>query len=267
MVKIKYKGIISFLILTLVLSGVVAAANSVKSFPTTEPAPVPYTSSVTSTYLLPPSGAGFIVGYYINPSVTPLSKINFTELEKSGITDIYVRVSNDNYASILPDAKKRADVVGIKTHAWVFPGFRYASEVAGMNIGVHLDVETYDMPSYIPEIKAMQEATQGVTFSLCVKPEIWDGNQYYNRIVPLCDYIVPMLYIGDYPHGLSGLKYWAWIYNILYPRKIVAGLQTYQSYQNTTPVSQNTLYSQIRAVQPNTRGVILFRYGLSNFSD
>ncbi|MBI5458124.1 hypothetical protein [Methanobacterium sp.] len=243
-----------------------AAGNSSSTKTTTGALPVPYTSPVTPLYQIPSVGTGFIMGYYINPGVTPISQIDFKSLKTAGITDVYVLVKNDNYLPILTEAKTKADSVGIKTHAWVFPGFSHASEVAGMDIGVHLDVETYDMPSYIPMIKAMREDTQGVTFSLCVKPEGWDDNQYYYMIAPLCDYIVPMLYIGDYPHSINGLKNWAKVYNALLPGKIVAGLQTYDSYQNVTPVSEITLLSEIKAVQPNTRGVILFRYGLSNFN-
>jgi len=227
---------------------------------------VPYTSTVTPWNPIQYLGPGFIMGYYINPGVTPLSGINFTALKAEGITDVYIRVSNDNYLPVLTEAQTKADEVGIRTHAWVFPGFNHASQVAQMKIGVHFDVETYDMPSYLSQIKAMREETKGVTFSLCVKPEGWDGEQYYYLISPYCDYIVPMLYIGDYDHGITGLRNWARTYSIIYPRKIVAGLQTYQSYQNTTPVMESTVLSEIKAVQPSTRGVILFRYGLSNFN-
>ncbi len=69
--------------------------------------------------------------------------------------------------------------MGIRTNAWVYPGFNYASQVAQMNIGVQLDVETHDMPAYLPQIKAMRSETQGVKFSLSVKPDGWDGNQYH----------------------------------------------------------------------------------------
>ncbi|OPY22612.1 MAG: hypothetical protein A4E26_01220 [Methanobacterium sp. PtaU1.Bin097] len=209
------------------------------------------------------------MGYYINPSVTPLSEINFQDLKNAGITDIYVLVSNDNYLPVLSEAKTKADNVGIRTNAWVFPGFNYASQVAQMKIGVLLDVETYDMPASIPEIKAMREATQGVTFSLCVKPDGWDGNQYYYLIAPLCDHMVPMLYIADYDKDIIDLTNWVKfynIYNIIFPGKIVAGLETYESDQNLTPKNESTLLAEIKTVQPYTHGIILFRYGLSNFN-
>jgi hypothetical protein len=138
-----------------------------------------------------------------------------------------------------------------------------------MGIGVLLDVEIYDMPAYISEIKAMRSATQGVTFSLCVKPDGWDDDQYYYLIAPLCDHIVPMLYIGDYGQGIAGLTNWVKlynIYNIIYPGKIIAGLETYQSDENLTPKNASTIKEEINAVEPYTQGVILFRYGLSNYN-
>jgi hypothetical protein len=205
------------------------------------------------------------VGYFINPRVTPLSKIDFTALKSAGITDIYVLANNDNYQSVLTEAKTKADTVGMKTNAWVYPGFSHARQVADMKIGVLLDVETHNMSAYVPEIKAMRQDTRGVTFYLCVKPELWDGSQQYYLIEPYCDYLVPMLYIGDYKEGVDGLRSWVRVFNFIYPRKIIAGLETYQSDKNLTPKSVNSLFKEIKAVQPYTRGVILFRYGLSNF--
>ena len=157
--------------------------------------------------------------------------------------------------------------MGIRTNAWVYPGFSYASQVAHMNIGVLLDVETYDMPTYIPQIIAMRSATTGVTFSLCVKPDGWDGNQYYYLIAPLCDHIVPMLYTGDYGKGTTSLTNWAKFYNTIYPGKITAGLETYQSDQDPTSKNPNNISAEIKAVKPYTHGIILFRYGFSNIND
>lgn len=209
------------------------------------------------------------MGYYINPNVTPISEINFKTLKSNGITDIYVLVKNKNYISVLPEAKKKADAVGIKTHAWVYPGFSYASQVAQMNIGVQLDVETYNMPAYLLEILKMRLDTTGQTFSITVKPDGWDGSQNYYLLAPLCDYIVPQLYVGEYKLGIPGLKKKVKSYNlfnIIFPDKIVAGLETYQSDLNATPKNASTISSEIKAVKPYTHGVILFRYGLSNFN-
>ena len=219
------------------------------------------------------SGTNFIMGYYINPNVTPISEINFNALKSDGITDIYVLVSNNNYSPVLSEAKKKADTVGIRTNAWVYPGFNHTSQVAQMKIGVQLDVETYNMPAYLLQILTMRLITYDVPFSLTVKPDGWDGFQYYFLIAPLCDYIVPQLYINDYGQGISGLtkkvKSYNQIYNfynIVFPGKIVPGLETYQSDQNTTPKSASAISAEIKAVKPYTHGVILFRYGLSNFN-
>jgi hypothetical protein len=227
-------------------------------------------STVNSRYSsLPVGGNGFVMGYFINPKVTPISEIDFNALKNAEITDIYILVSDENYLSVLSEAKPRADEVGIRTNAWVFPGFSYARQIANMKIGVLLDVETYNMPAYIGQIQAMRLATQGVTFSVCVKPDGWDDNQYLYLIAPFCDHIVPMLYIGDYGQGITGLTRWVKIYSIyntIYPGKIIAGLETYESDQNITPKNESTLLAEINAVKPYTNGIILFRYGLSNFN-
>jgi hypothetical protein len=219
------------------------------------------------------SNTNYIIGYYIHPNDTPISEINFKALKSAGITDIYVLVTNNNYLPVLSEAQKKADAVGIRTNAWVYPGFSHASQVAQMKIGVQLDVETYNMPAYLLQILAMRLATYGQTFSLTVKPDGWDGNQYYYLIAPLCDYIVPQLYVGEYRQGNTGLtnkvKNYNQIYNlydIIFPGKIVAGLETYQSDKNTTPKNLSTLSAEIKAVKPYTHGIILFRYGLSNFN-
>ncbi len=213
------------------------------------------------------SGNGSVVGYYINPTDTPISEIDFNALKSAGITDIYVLVTNDDYQSVLSETKTKADAAGIRTNAWVYPGFTSASQVAHMNIGVLFDVETYDMPAYIPQIVAMRLATEGVTFSLCVKPDGWDGNQYYYLIAPLCDHIVPMLYIGDYGKDTTSLTNWAKFYNTIYPGKITAGLETYQSDHDPTSKNSNDISTEIKAVKPYTHGIILFRYGLSSIND
>jgi hypothetical protein len=219
------------------------------------------------------NSTNFIIGYYINPNVTPISEIDFNALKKAGITDIYVLVTNNDYLTVLSQAKKKAKAVGIRTNAWVYPGFSHASKVAQMKIGVQLDVETYIMPAYLLQILGMRLSTYGVPFSVTVKPDGWDGAQYYYLIAPLCDYIVPQLYAGEYNQGTTGLtnrvKYYNQIYNFfnfIFPKKIVAGLETYQSDKNTTPKNASTITAEIKAVKPYTHGVILFRYGLSNFN-
>lgn len=230
-------------------------------------------SAAAGNLTSPQNGTNFIMGYYINPNATPISDIDFNALKSAGITDIYILVTNKNYLPVLTEAKEKADAVGIKTNAWVYPGFSHASEVARMKIGVQLDVETYNMPSYLTQILSMRLATIGVPFSLTVKPSGWDGDQYYYLITPLCDYIVPQLYLGEYNQNTTGLtnriKKYNQIYNIfniIFPGKIVAGLETYQSDKNATPKNSSTISAEIKAVQPYTRGVILFRYGLSKFN-
>ena len=157
--KIKYKYILSFIILFTLILGlnsvyIVAAENPTITQNTITNKTIPYTSTVTTWYpTLPLVWTGLSWAININPNITPISEINFDALKSAGITDIYVLVTNNNYLSVLSQAKTKADAVGIRTNAWVYPGFIYASPVAHMGIGVLLDVETYNMPAYIPQIQ------------------------------------------------------------------------------------------------------------------
>ena len=252
------------MILAAVLLSIVIVSGYIAAVGDLDDVPEPY-STLNPYYHTTLLGTGYKVGFFINPRATPLSEINFNDLKKAGITDIYVLANNDNYQSVLTEAQTRANTVGMKTNAWVYPGFKYAGQIADMQIGVLLDVETHNMSAYVPEIKAMRSDTQKVTFYLCVKPELWDGSQEYYLIEPYCDYLVPMLYIGDYGQDITGLRNWVRAFNYIFPRKVIAGLETYQSDKNLTPKSANSLFKEIKAVQPYTRGVILFRYGLSNY--
>jgi len=252
------------MILAAVLLSIVIVSGYIAAVGDLDDVPEPY-STLNPYYHTTLLGTGYKVGYFINPRATPLSEINFNELKKAGITDIYVLANNDNYQSVLTEAQTRAETVGMKTNAWVYPGFKYSRKVADMKVGVLLDVETHNMSAYVPEIKVMRQDTKGVTFYLCVKPELWDGSQEYYLIEPYCDYLVPMLYIGDYGQDITGLRNWVRVFNYIFPRKVIAGLETYQSDKNLTPKSKNSLFKEIKAVQPYTRGVILFRYGLSNY--
>lgn len=98
------------------------------------------------------------------------------------------------------------------------------------------------------------EETHGVPFSVCIKPEKWDGNQYYNLIAPQCDYIVPMLYLADYEVGISHLKS---LINFI-TTSIRGKLWPDFKLMNLTRIL-------LLRMQHYTRVVIRFRYGLSNF--
>ena len=62
--------------------------------------------------------------YYLNPRVTP--NYDLKAMKNSGITDVFVLVSNtpsasNYYKTYLPKIKSKFQVAGITLHAWIFP--------------------------------------------------------------------------------------------------------------------------------------------------
>lgn len=212
------------------------------------------------------------IGYFIEPKATPLDQIDFKNLKNYGISDVYIRASTDGKTAgikytELPKVKKRTDDAGLNIYAWVWQGFKYAKEVADMGINLLLDLETYDMPKFIDEIKMFRAATKGKIFILCVKPDEWDSKQHYEMIVKYCDYIMPMLYIGDYLHKtMNDLKPFVEKWDKQYPGKFVAALETYKSDKDSTQKSNEYLHAEIDAVKSHVKAVGLFRWGLSKYN-
>ena len=133
----------------------------------------------------------------------------------------------------------------------------------GWNICV--DMEKYDMQNYYTEIQAIRSASKGKTFILCTKAEGWDGDQKWNIIRNYCDYLMPMLYIGDYNKTVADLMAYMKSYNIKYPDKIYQVLETYESDAHIVAKGKAALNAEIVACKPYCKGLGLFRYGLSNY--
>ncbi|MCE5213663.1 MAG: Ig-like domain-containing protein [Methanobacterium sp.] len=233
-----------------------------------------YTSNqLTYTSYQASSPSDFIVGYYINTNDanTRINNIDWSYLKSIGVTDIYLRTENSGnyvYVSDLPSIKAKLDSYGLRLNAWVFPGFSQAAEVASYGVGLQVDVETYNIASYIPELTKMRADTYGQIFSICVKPQGWDGEQRYDLLAPICDYIVPMCYTGDYGQNNSDLAFFARTQNSAYPGKFLIALETYKSDQNPVAKSQSEILAEINAVKAYSDGIILFRFSpyLSNFN-
>ncbi|UTB32705.1 MAG: peptidoglycan-binding protein [Methanobacterium sp. ERen5] len=206
------------------------------------------------------------VGYFINPEITPLDKIEWSGLRAKGITEVYVRIVNANFNQFGPDLTSIVKA-GLKPFAWVWQGFSYTSYLTLQGWNMVLDMETYEMPKFYSEIRGIQNLCKAnkKTFILCTKAQEWDGKQYWNIIKDYCDYLMPMLYLNDYKKSLSQLTEYMKIYNKEYPGKIYPALETYESDQNVVSKSNSDLMSEINAIKPYCKGFGLFRYGLSNY--
>jgi hypothetical protein len=220
-----------------------------------------YTTTTTTT-----DTTSFGIGYFINPSATALSGISWSGLKAKGITEVYVRILNSNYSSF---ATHLANIkaAGLKPYAWVWQGFSYTSYLVKQGWNMCMDMETYSMANYYTEIKAIQTLCKAnsKTFILCTKAQDWDGAQQWATIRNYCDYIMPMLYLGDYGVSVTTLAAYMKKYNALYPGKIYPALETYVSDANVTAKTKAVLSAEIAAVKPYAKGVGLFRYGISNF--
>jgi hypothetical protein len=209
------------------------------------------------------------VGYFINPDVTPLSQIDFGALKRSGISAVYIRATNSGstiYTNLNHYYSKIVSA-GISPFAWVWEGFSHAEEVTAMGFHTVMDLETYDMASYINEVEQLRTDTQGKTLIICTKADGWDGNQRWDLLAPLCDYLMPMLYLGDYNKSITDLNNYIKSYNTTYPGKIYPALETYVSDNNVVAKTNTILTYEIDAIKPYIEGLGLFRYGLSNFKE
>lgn len=206
------------------------------------------------------------VGYFINRIWTPLEKINWSTLKADGISEVYIRCAEENLEAItayLPAIK----AAGLVPYAWTWEGYSRYTETVAKGWNIVADIEGYDMPSHVQEIKNIQSICKSYqkTFILCTKAQDWDGDQIYSTLVPLCDYLMPMLYIGDYNKTVLQLGNWMLQYNAKYPRKIYPALETYISDANPTPKTNTAITSELTMVEPYCDGAALFRYGLSNY--
>jgi hypothetical protein len=97
----------------------------------------------------------------------------------------------------------------------------------------------------------------------CDKNAYYYG-QDYSKLAPYLNFLVPMIYKGNYNQNT------AWIgttthYIVVHAmgKPVVAGIQTYLSDTNPTPLPANELYNDIiTAINNGSSGYVLFKYGL-----
>lgn len=208
------------------------------------------------------------IGYYINRVNTPLEKIDWKALKLKGITEVYIRCAEENLDAIsafLPSIV----AAGLKPYAWTWQGFTMIDEAIAKGWHINADIEVSNTKDHLFEIKHIRCATKAAnkTFILCTHPDYWNGEQNWDILVKYCDYLQPMLYLGDYNKTLDNLKAYMEFYNNKYPGKIYPALETYESDKNVVAKSKAALDKEIETVKPYCKGVSLFRYGISNFDN
>ncbi len=206
--------------------------------------------------------------YFISPDATPLDKIDFQILRSQGITDVAVPQWHINPDDMAKKVKPITDKAGITLHSWCWDGtsLERIKTLVDNKINVLMDMETYEMKTKIQYLSTIHNLTNGkVEFTICVKPDGWDGDQAYTELSKYCDYIMPMLYTGDYHKSTAELKSFMDTWNKKLPGKIWPCLETYKSDKDYTPKTKEVLLNEINTVKDYTKKVALFRYGLSKF--
>ena len=107
-----------------------------------------------------------------------------------------------------------------------------------------------------------------ILLSAALMPECninsYSYGQNYGQLAPYLDFLVPMIYKGNYNQNTNWIAATTHYIKIHANGKpVVAGLQSYSSDSNPIPLSASVLKSDINAALTNgSSGFILFKYGL-----
>ena len=162
---------------------------------------------------------------------------------------------------------------------------KYYAGLTGV-AGVHMDYLRYPGTAYrtsggaaaITEFvkqvtTACREVNPNIIMSAAVMPETTNNIYYYGQDIPAItrylDVIVPMQYKGNYGTGTSWLASTTkWFVQNSNGAEVWSGLQAYVSDDDTTKLLATELTNDAQTCLDNgADGVMLFRFGLSNFID
>ena len=161
---------------------------------------------------------------------------------------------------------------------------KYA-KVKGVS-GIHFDYLRYPGTAYKTSggTEAINEFVKQVTtavkkinpdliVSCALMPETTSNKYYYGQdmatISKYMDVVIPMIYKGNYGKDSSWIKTTTkWFVDNSNGAQVWAGLQSYQSDDNVVKLSLSEITKDSQsALDGSGSGVVLFRWGLSNFVD
>ena len=224
--------------------------------------------------------------------------VDVPSLKSNGVTDIFLNyyAINTHGASKVQKWIEEVNKNNIHVHIWMqcFYDGEWINPVTDSSIiktklnevkkylnikglyGIHLDYLRYPGNAYKTKnstntitdfVKQVRNiVSKKVLLSCAVMPEE-SGDYYYGQDIKslgtVVDVVIPMQYKGNYNGGDS------WLVNttksLSSKAKIWSGLQTYNSDEDTTKLSSNELFNDVKLCLNNgANGVILFRYGISN---
>jgi transglutaminase-like putative cysteine protease len=172
---------------------------------------------------------------------------------------------NNQLIAAIADITKKYGVDGINLDYVRYPGtaYKYSGSTAAITSFVH---KVYDK---VKGIKAKVAVSADLMPEGSVNAHYY--GQDYNQLSKYLDYMVPMIYKGNYRKNTAWIgtttKY---IVKKANGKPVIVGLQTYKSDSNLAKLSSSELMQDIKAATDNgASGYVLFRYGLINskFSD
>jgi len=179
---------------------------------------------------------------------------------KTGYSSAY----KDTLISFISDITNNYNIDGIHLDYVRYTGS--GSNAAYLNPG-----GTEAITSFVANVASTVKAIKPkVAVSAAVMPEGSVNAKYYGQdytqLSQYLDFIVPMIYKGNYNQDTDWIgKTVKYIVDNSNGTPVVAGLQTYESDANTTPIPATELQNDIdTAIANGSSGYALFRYGLIN---
>lgn len=160
------------------------------------------------------------------------------------------------YASIKGVSGIHLDYLRFKGNA-----YKYTGGTEAINIFVKMCVE------------AVHSVNPNIIVSGALMPETSSNVYYYGQDIKVLgeylDVVIPMIYKGNYGKPTSWIKTTTqWFVENSPKAQVWSGLQSYKSDSDTTLLSISELTADANAAMDGSaKGVILFRYGLSNLLD
>jgi methionine-rich copper-binding protein CopC len=160
------------------------------------------------------------------------------------------------------------NISGIHLDSVRYPGTAYK-----YNGTQHVTDFTQDVYNIIQNINSQNIPNKNnILLSAALMPETNHNGYYYGQdygmLAPYLDFLVPMIYKGNYQAGTSWIgsttKY---IVQAAGGKPVVAGIQTYRSDDYPVPISASELNTDIQTALDNgSSGYVLFKYGLTDTS-
>ena len=159
----------------------------------------------------------------------------------------------------ISDITRNYDIDGIQLDYVRYPGTAYKHNGTAV------------ITSFVKNVyNTVKQIKPKVAISAAVMPERSQNGYYYGqeyaKLAPYLDFIVPMIYKGNYREDTEWIGSTAkWIVQNFGGKPVLAGLQTYESDNNLTKLPADELKKDVESsIENGASGYVLFRYGLTD---